>query len=65
MALPDYQAIMLPLLRFLADENEHSLRESIEYLAEQFKLTDQFYESDGNPKCKCLHYWLKLPKITF
>ncbi len=40
MAIPDYQSIMLPLLRFAADENEHSLREAIEGLAEKFELTD-------------------------
>ena len=40
MAIPDYQSIMLPLLRFAADGNEHSLREAIEGLSEEFKLTD-------------------------
>lgn len=39
MAIPDYQSIMLPLLRFASDGNEHSLRESIEGLAEKFRLT--------------------------
>jgi restriction system protein len=40
MAIPDYQSIMLPLLRFATDGNEHSLREAIEVLPEQFGLTD-------------------------
>jgi len=40
MAIPDYQSIMLPLLRFASDGNEHSLRETIEGLAEKFGLTD-------------------------
>jgi restriction system protein len=40
MSIPDYQTIMLPLLKFAADGNEHSTRESIEYLAGQFKFTD-------------------------
>ena len=40
MAIPDYQSIMLPLLKFVADGNEHSLREAIEGLAEQLGLTD-------------------------
>ena len=40
MSIPDYQTIMLPLLRFLADEQEHSLRETIDSLAGQFKLSD-------------------------
>lgn len=40
MAIPDYQAIMLPLLRYAADGNEHSLREAIEGLAAKFNLSD-------------------------
>jgi len=27
MAIPDYQTIMLPLLKFAGDKDEHSLRE--------------------------------------
>ena len=38
MAVPNFQAIMLPLLGFAADGKENSLRESIESMAEQFKL---------------------------
>jgi len=40
MAIPDYQSIMLPLLRFASDEREHSLREAIEGLSSEFGLTD-------------------------
>jgi restriction system protein len=40
MAIPDYQSIMLPLLRFATDGKEHSLREAIEGLSDQFGLTD-------------------------
>ena len=39
MAIPDYQSIMLPLLQFAADQQEHALRETIDALAEQFNLT--------------------------
>jgi restriction system protein len=39
MAIPDFQSIMLPLLRFANDGQEHSLRETIEALAEEFALT--------------------------
>lgn len=39
MAIPDYQSCMLPLLRFLADGGEHTLRDSEESLAQHFKLT--------------------------
>jgi len=41
MAIPDYQTIMLPLLKFLGDQQEHSTREAIDYLADQFKLTPE------------------------
>lgn len=40
MAIPDYQTVMLPLLKFLADGGEHSLRESIDSLADEFSLTE-------------------------
>jgi len=39
MSIPDYQSIMLPLLRLLTDEKEHSFRDSIENLAQFFKLS--------------------------
>lgn len=41
MLIPDYQAIMLPLLRFASDGKEHTLREALDALAVQFKLTEQ------------------------
>lgn len=41
MAIPDYQSVMLPLLRYVADEQEHSVREAIEELADHFHLTDE------------------------
>jgi restriction system protein len=41
MAIPDYQSIMLPLLKFAGDGEEHSLREAIEDLADEFSLTDE------------------------
>jgi len=41
MAIPDYQTIMLPLIQFVADGKEHSLREIINSLADVFKLTDE------------------------
>jgi restriction system protein len=40
MAIPDFQSVMLPLLRFASDEKEHSLQEAIESLAIEFSLTD-------------------------
>jgi restriction system protein len=41
MAIPDYQSIMLPLLKLAGDGEEHSLRETIETLAEHFSLSDE------------------------
>lgn len=41
MAIPDYQSIMLPLLRYTGDNQEHSLLEAIEKLSQHFKLTDE------------------------
>lgn len=41
MPIPDYQSIMLPLLRLAADEQEHSLREAIDTLSIKFALTDE------------------------
>jgi len=40
MTIPDYQTVMLPLLKFSADEQEHSLRDAIDTLADEFKLTE-------------------------
>ncbi len=40
MPIPDYQSIMLPLLKFAGDQREYSLREAIEVLAQEFNLTE-------------------------
>lgn len=39
MAVPDYQSLMLPLLKLAQDQQEHSLHDAIELLASQFGLT--------------------------
>ena len=39
MAIPDFQTLMLPLLRLAADGAEHTLAGSVEALADEFKLT--------------------------
>jgi restriction system protein len=39
MPIPDYQTIMLPLLRLTSDGQEHSSREAIDRLSEHFQLT--------------------------
>lgn len=40
MAIPDFQSVMLPLMRLCADGKEHSISETTDALADQFKLTD-------------------------
>ncbi|MCK4393599.1 restriction endonuclease [Candidatus Bipolaricaulota bacterium] len=41
MTIPDYQSIMLPLLKFAGDQEEHSLRQAIDALAQEFQLSDE------------------------
>lgn len=40
MAIPDYQTVMLPLLKLASDDKEHQIREAVNMLADQFKLTE-------------------------
>jgi len=39
MPIPDYQTLMLPLLRFAGDNNDHTTREAVDVLATEFQLT--------------------------
>lgn len=39
MPIPDYQTLMLPLLRFASDNNDHTTREAVEVLATEFMLS--------------------------
>jgi restriction system protein len=41
MAVPDFQSIMLPLLKFLKDQKEHTNKEIIEHICAIFKLTPE------------------------
>ncbi len=41
MPIPDYQSIMLPLLKSVSDEQIHKFRELIKKLAQEFKLTEE------------------------
>lgn len=41
MAIPDYQTLMTPIMEFIADEAEHSLRETINKMAEKYSLNDE------------------------
>lgn len=39
--IPDYQSLMLPLLKLVADGQEHKYRDLIESLAIEFEVTDE------------------------
>ncbi len=41
MAIPDYQTVMLPLLKLASDGQEHFFRDSVETLAEEFGLSEE------------------------
>ncbi|MBC7362509.1 MAG: restriction endonuclease [Candidatus Aminicenantes bacterium] len=41
MAIPDFQSIMLPLLRYLSDEKEHHMLDVHDALAKEFGLTEE------------------------
>ena len=41
MAIPDYQTLMLPLLRFAADGQEYRNRDAVIALADELRLTDE------------------------
>lgn len=40
MSIPDFQSVMLPLLKLASDEQEHLPREAADVLAKQFALSD-------------------------
>jgi len=39
MAIPDYETLMLPVLQYVSDGKEHSLKEITASMAEAFKLS--------------------------
>lgn len=41
MTIPDFQTIMLPMLRIVGDEQEHSIHELLDQLADHFSLTKE------------------------
>ena len=40
MPIPDFQSVMLPLVKILGDGQERTMREVTDLLAESFHLTD-------------------------
>ena len=63
MAVPDFQSLMLPLLKMAADGQPHSLAEAREVLASAFKLTqaerDEFLPSGNQSKFSNRVAWAK------
>lgn len=41
MKIPDFQSLMLPMLTFLSDGQEHTTKETLNHLASVFNLTDE------------------------
>jgi restriction system protein len=41
MPIPDYQSIMLPLLKYASDQKQHSVKQAYEDLANEFNLTTE------------------------
>ncbi len=41
MAIPDFQTIMLPLLKHLSDAKEHSNQETVDALSKEFQLSEE------------------------
>ncbi len=41
MPIPDYQTLMLPLLRFASDQTEHTMREAVEVLTSELQVSDE------------------------
>lgn len=41
MAVPAYQSLMLPLLKYAGDGEEHKIRNAIEHLAEELRLGEE------------------------
>jgi restriction system protein len=41
MTIPSYHEAMLPILKLASDKKEHSLKETIEFLAQKLKLTEE------------------------
>lgn len=41
MAIPDFQTLMLPVLKFASSREEHSLREAVDFLINEFNITPE------------------------
>lgn len=63
MPLPDFETLMLPLLRWVADRGECATRDAIEALADQFQLSDadrrQLLPKSRQPVFENRVYWAR------
>ena len=61
--IPDFQSLMLPILKLASDRNIHTIRETIEVLAKQLQLTDddlnEWLPSKSQKKFYNYVYWAK------
>jgi restriction system protein len=61
--IPDYQTLMLPLLRTISDGQIHSIKDTIDSLAKKFKLTEEdlneWLPSKSQKKFYNRVYWAK------
>jgi restriction system protein len=44
MAIPDYQSLMLPVLKIASDSSEHRISDVVSRLAKDFKLSQSELE---------------------
>ena len=67
MAIPDYQSLMLPLLKVAADGKVHTKRDAVNELAQRFKLTDEELKEplpSGNQGCLITVATILLSRLT-
>ncbi len=61
--IPEFQSLMLPILKLASDRNIHTIRETIEVLAKQLELTDddlnEWLPSKSQKKFYNYVYWAK------
>ncbi len=61
--IPDYQTLMLPLLKLIDDERVHAIKDTIDILAKKFKLTEEdlneWLPSKSQKKFYNRVYWAK------
>jgi restriction system protein len=45
LAIPDFQSVMLPVLKLLGDKKDYQSKEIKDYICKEFKLTEKEMES--------------------